>query len=551
MRRVVSTALCRALGLGALALLALGCGAREATAVAVPSTPRPEQVVLELSMEDPESALLPIRDAVGEANAALVPGSARAIADALVPLPPSLRDAIEEGPLRAVAFERGEDLTFVVAVRTRGALEHLDEEGPLPGTRWVEGESAATYERFLVVASERRDVERAMGYLVTEASARTSPGLRVELVGPAVPTLLRAFGEDWVRERAAEAHDAIETERARHGEAPAFGDPEALATLVSGLAMDALAFLPDVAGATLTLDRTAAGPELLVSLALSAGSPAARSASSIEGGELTELLAALPPHTAIAAASVAGAEARRSRSEAFSERFATLGGERLGPDERAELLTILTGWDAMRGDRAVMAVSEAEGRPAYFFASDAASRGDEATLAAPIALPWSTELPYARALTELMVGCSALPPRAPSLGLSDGSAMVPLCADPENAAYTVARSDHWMTAAIARATNGSPAGDLLDVLGGEGSGLGADPDVMRLLSSHAGPKLGAVLIFPDRLAATLRALGRPTPMPDSNAALLASIAREGDTVALRWSATPSALPALATWIAGD
>lgn len=533
-------------------LLALGCGARDATVAPIPSTPRPEDVVLELSIDDAESALLPVRDAVGEASAALVPSSARAIADALVPLPPLLRDAIEEGPLRAVAFLRGEELVFVVAVRTRAELEHLASEGPLPGTRWIEGESAATYGRFVVVASERRDVERAMAYLVTEASARTTSGLRLELTGPAVPALLRAFGEDWVRERAEGARASIEEERARHAEAPPFGDPEALSSLVTELAMDGLSFLPDVASATLTLDRTAAGPELLVRLALRPGSPLHRTTSEMESGALSELLSALPAGTAIAAASAAGDEARRSRSEAFVARFAALGGDRLGPSERSSLSAMLTRWDAMRGDRAVMAIAEAEGRPAYFFASDVGSE-EEAVRDAPIALPWSPELPYARGLTELLVGCSPLPPRSPSLGLTEGSAIVPLCADPENAAYTVARSDRWITAAIARAANGSPAGDLLEVLSTEAtaSGLGADPDVMRLLERHGGPRLAALLVYPDRLAFTLRALGRPTPMPESHAALLASLSRDGDVVELRWSATPSALPALATWIAGN
>lgn len=519
-------------------LAILGCGSPPPPPI--PSTPRPEGVVLELGLDDVENALAPLREAVGEANAALVPSSARALTDAIVPLPSALRDVIDEGPVRAVAFERGEDFAFVVVAPMRGELEGLASEGPLPGTRWVEGEAAAVYQHVLVVGEARRDVERAMAYLVTDASRRPVSGLSLETFGPAVPRALRTFVETWIEDQARAARANIERERARHPEPPAMGDPEAVVSSALAVSRDALALLPDVEQASLTLERTAGGPEITVRLTLRAGSPASAALSEASEADLGALFSPLPIHTSVALATAASEGARAHRREAFVSRLASVGGARLGEGERAQLSALLTAWDALRGDRSVMGISETEGRAMFFFASDA--RPGEVT---DLALPWASG-PYARALTEALVGCAPIDGPRPSLGVEDGSALVPICDD---VAYAIARDAPWLTATIGRQTNGSPAGDLSRAFDGEGPALRDDADIARLARDR--PAIAALLVFPDRLAASLRAIRQPTPTPEGDAAVLVSLERADAALEIHVASTGAALPALAAWIGGD
>ncbi|HJL02302.1 MAG TPA: hypothetical protein RMH85_30600 [Polyangiaceae bacterium LLY-WYZ-15_(1-7)] len=388
------------------------------------------------------------------------------------PFPPAVLERRSGDVLAASVIDgRGEE-AWVVAVEADlgdlGPGEALARRPGGPrGARWLGPGRTALEADGWVVASERPEVlEAALPFLLfTVAAEEAEAGVHARFPEDLAGGPLRAFVDRAAAQQARQARAAIAAERARHAEAPPFGDPEPLVAWLEAEARGLAAYLPDLGAGRASLLAEGGALRLAVRFEVREGSPLA--------GALAEVEPADPGFGALPAG-VAWAWFRAAPGEpGWAALLEEVGGARLAEEERAALGALGA---ATRGAPAI-ALGATEAGPF----GRVGARGLPAEAA-----PWNAALgaPWLRTLFGAALGCER-----PALRLAGAPPEARIC---EGGEGRLLRIDEG---ALILAPPAHPALDATSPR------LGAHPDVARLLP---GPSLAAAYLDPGRVAAAGR-----------------------------------------------
>lgn len=533
-----------------------GCGsAIEAPAATAPTldrspAPLPEDASAVLRLGGGSSSLLELRRSVtNPLLRALVPPTPREALTRAYPELESFASHVPDGaPLVALILGNSDDAKRVIAARvTREANEALPlgvgvevQEGGPRGGLWVvdapglDETAIALLDDVLVVGPDRQSVESAAPYLAFTALAEeVADGLSMSIPEGALAGSGRRAADRWLDETSRNGMRGVRAERARHDEAPTFGDPEAVVERLSSGAGTLAALLPDLGEAQLTLAVTPLGLELRGQASVTAGSPLARELSDITVGDGFGL-AALPPGAALAWST-------RSQSSAPGiETWLAIAGDRVDAPERAALTAAA---EALAGsDRDTLMAFGANGSSPWFVHATVADGSfDEEPVAAAVSVPWLATM-----------GATALSCEEPgrrSFAGEPGTRALPLCAGSGPLLHLIRRSNARV---LAIADADSPEGTALADALASGRHSPGDPDTARALAALGDQTIAAGLLEPSRLLPALalfalppiRAAARANERAGNAAPTVWAISRGEGVLELRVIVTPGGLDAL-------
>jgi hypothetical protein len=342
---------------------------------------------------------------------------------------------------------------------------------------------------------------------------------------------LRAIGTAAVERWSTGARESARAERARHEEAPAFGDPEALVAIAEERARGWLAYLPDVGEMRAVAQPSPVGLVVRLDADVTEGSPLAR-ALDAQRAIAPEAMLALPD--GVAAAWITGGSEPREPSLLRSA-IERLGGDRLDDGARSRLAA------------AEDTIDETRTTVAAIGASDGTAWLAIATMGPldPEPLREALGAGFVRDVAGALLGCDG--PLGPSTFRDDAAArLASLCARPgarsAGAAELVPAAPELVSAsaegaaaiAITRDTRpgrAADAGRIGDVVahtaqrlaGGSAPGdAGSSPDLARTVRALDDEALAAGLLVPSRVFAAASLLpafaraadqtGRPAPI---------------------------------------
>lgn len=535
-----------------------GCGGargRDAGAASTSSAPPPppEGYVGEVGVDDLGALLTALRSqASPEVGRLLFPESTAAVVEQFGALPEPLRAHLPANArMRSIIVKSGEDIRGALAVRiTRNAdpVRPLGPEialvdGAPHGAKWVMGAPAqgapaiALLDDVLLVGDDRAVLEAVTPYLVRVAlRADVGDGVRMRTAPGALGGPLRATLDQLISRQAEQGAAAARAERARHDEAPAFGEPEQAVTMMRDDARRLLAYLPDAGEVVGALRVLPHGIDLDVRIAVQPGSPLAREVAAVEVS-VPFAVAGLPRSIAIARAST------HPQDERALDGIVRLAGNRLSDADRAKLEAAETALRAASGPAHVSGIGGS--REGAYVLYGGRPRGPALDVEA---LRGGLTLPFVGGLVGVVVGCENV-----TLGALRDDAPSPLCrrSAPPYPQIELARGDALLTLALssvqASGSSHPAVRTFVASAGRAASGtLGESPDVARALSALGEHVVTAIVIVPTNIVPSLglfdvpvlRRIAMAPPGDETIAPTFIAATREADGVHLRVIVTP-------------
>lgn len=559
------------LGLALAAGCADGCGCDEegsagadATSDAAPAPP--DGLLWEVSIGGGAETLGSLGELLPDRARALLPAEPGALLERVAPDAPVADRVPPDADVHGLAVRVNEDDQLVLAARV-----HLDEgaqplgpdveliDGAPDDARWIGRAPAADRPAALldgdvvVVGRDPVALGRAHRYVARALVSGDAPdGVVVRLPEGFVSQRLRRAADRAVASHAAQALAAIEAERARHDEPPAYGDPDRLVAALRDGAGRIVGYLTDIGEVRLSLRPEPAGLVLDVDAHVTPGSPLARALEDAPAGSPVGL-AALPEDVALAWST----RSHPDDEESFIVRtLRRTAGERLDGDALRRLEAADEAIGRARGETLLTAFGGSADGPWALVATGPVRQEFPAdALRDVLAATW------VRDVVGALLGCEgALAPTA-WWATEAGTRRARLCGE---VALEVTAADHSAAAAILRSETPLTAevgARLFDRT--TRAGFGGHPDVSRALAVlDRDPAIAAGVVVPSRLltAASLFALeplraiaadaiaGRPAP-------LVWALAPTEQGIRLRLVGTSAALSDLAalldTFLAAD
>lgn len=470
-----------------VALALLGCRSAPAGRDAGTPPPRalPDTTLATFAVDDSKALFDGLRAQFRDASLGVpVPTSAAELLEHWAPLPEAVRRHVPEAAtLRGALLEAGAATRSAIAVRVTleadrtkpfGVEVPLFEGGPA-GSRFVAGRPTdgavlALSGDVLVVADDLATLEQTLPHLAQVAMPIRAPdGLTVELRRRALEGPMRRRLDEGLESAAEQAIAGARAERARHVEAPAFGEPEQIVFALRDRLRRLVAYLPDLDGVTLRIAAGAGGVRFVADGSVVANSPLARALDALRPGPPFGL-ARLPAGTAVAFAT------RRAPDEApWAEVLAPIAGGALVGQARTDFEAALARGDAMRGDASVVAIGAHDDGPFLLVGFEPGR-----TPLTDVAVRDVVALPYVTAALGRVVGCDPITLRSLARGRS------PLCAGqlavPE---LTFATGPSASDVVVAIRPAGAPAAHAATqgFVGAQGPKLFDNPDAARALSA--------------------------------------------------------------------
>lgn len=423
------------LALSLTLLAACQCGADEVTAPSVPAlddspAPPPQGLLAEACVKLAEADALREALEVPALQAALPANASEALAQLLdVPPPRAIRDAIDPRSELCVAQVDGGS---AMAVRQSGLSAGPEAERGPRGGFWSGG--ALVLGDILVVGESREVIEALAPYLaLTLMPTEREPVFVARVADGVLADAGRLMLESALEDMDESAESAIAAERARHDDAPAFGDPEVARRIGMERLRHFLAYLPDLGEVRVSLEARAGALRVRANADVTPGSPLAMTLA--QTPERVPAFGALPATTALAYFRAGDAPGERGVIEALLE----VGGARIEPDEARALLAVS---DALGDAPREVALGVSGDAPWLRFTG---TTPDSATLDAALGAP------FTRSVIDALFGCEGLSrgwqrgrlacPDAPALSRTDAQVLVargapeltPLAADAPHA----------------------------------------------------------------------------------------------------------------------
>ena len=541
--------------------LTAGCGSCGRSAsrdggaanAAAPVVAPPAGLTAEVGVDDLGALLAALRlQTSPEVARMLFPDNAVAVVEQRAPIPEALRPHIPANArMRGLMVKIGDGMHEIFAVRvTRNAdaahplgAEIALVDGAPHGAKWVMAAPAtgapaiALLDDVLVIGDDTTVLETALPYLVNVAMrADVGPGMRMRMAPGALGGPLRAVLDNAISAQSESAIAAAREERARHEEAPAFGEPEQVVTMARDDARRLLAYLPDAGEVIGTLRVLPHGIDFDLRVAVTAGTPLAREVAGLAAG-VPFGVAALPRTIALARSTQYDEHARAL------EGIIRLAGDRLPAADRAKLEAAETALRASAGPAHVLGLGGGvDGAYLLYGAAARATPFDAETLRTALALP------FVSGTVGSVIGCPALTPTP----IRDDAPSA-LCRRSEGPfpQLEVLRAEGVLaialeTARTANAPHPAPRAFVAGIARPGTGTLGESPDVARALTALGQNVVTTIVVVPTNLVPSLGFFDVPilrriamAPAGDETLApTFLAVTRETDGVHFRVIVTP-------------